>query len=56
VAKSETQANETTTKQENEEASRFVRYNFSPEFLKLKTVGATYELLIFLNLDFFPLI
>lgn len=43
VAKSETQANEKTTKQENDEASRFVRYNFSPEFLKLKTVGATVE-------------
>jgi hypothetical protein len=45
VAKSETQANE--TKQENEEASRFVRYNFSPEFLRLKTVGATYEFIDF---------
>ena len=43
VAKSESQLNEELN-EEAQKASRFVRYNFSPEFLRLKTIGATYVL------------
>lgn len=32
-------------------AGRFVRYQFTPQFLKLKTVGATYVCIIFIYSD-----
>ena len=46
VAKSEEHASETKTDEYNGELDesdegRFVRYNFSPSFLRLKTIGAT---------------